>query len=129
MTDRESPALSEQEERYFATLLSIARCYGAEKALSRIRAVLEGTAAGVHPCESDGAPIGTSRKPSDPMRQQQPKPEPREETCLWTSDEDGIWTASCKQDWLFEEGSPRDNKMRFCHFCGRPLRQRSYRER
>jgi len=52
--------------------------------------------------------------------------------CLWASDIDGVWTASCsKSDWVFPEqdnGTPKNNRMRFCPFCGKPLRQRSYRE-
>lgn len=52
--------------------------------------------------------------------------------CLWESDEDWIWTPSCGGgEWVFPEedcGTPKGNHMRFCPFCGKPLRQRSYRE-
>jgi len=49
--------------------------------------------------------------------------------CRWTSDYDGIWTTSCKvTDWVFEHGTPRDNNMKFCPFCGKTLRQASFRE-
>lgn len=49
--------------------------------------------------------------------------------CLWSSDIDGLWQTACKHVWEFFDGSPRRNGMRFCPFCGKPLRQRSYRGR
>jgi hypothetical protein len=55
------------------------------------------------------------------------------ETCLWTEDDDGVWSTGCKvSEWCFSEqdrGTPKNNNMRFCPFCGKPLRQRSCRER
>ena len=54
--------------------------------------------------------------------------EPKPATCLWTEDEDGVWNTACSESWILETGKPRDNNMRFCPFCGNPLRQRSYRE-
>lgn len=56
---------------------------------------------------------------------------PRPDTCTWTRDEfgDGIWSTSCNvTDWVFDEGGPKENKMRFCPFCGKRLRQHTPRQ-
>lgn len=38
-------------------------------------------------------------------------------------DEDNnVWECSeCKASWVFNEGSPKENEMRFCPECGREL--------
>jgi hypothetical protein len=48
--------------------------------------------------------------------------------CVWTEDEDGIWSTDCKNDFLFIDGGPDDNKMKFCCFCGLPLQAAAYEE-
>jgi len=45
--------------------------------------------------------------------------------CRWTQDEDGVWQTSCGGSYEIIEGTPRDNKMRFCCFCGKVLRYTS----
>jgi hypothetical protein len=48
--------------------------------------------------------------------------------CGWTrtpsiiEDED-TWTTLCGNVWMFVEGTPQDNGMKFCCYCGRPLVQ------
>jgi hypothetical protein len=48
--------------------------------------------------------------------------------CGWTrtpsiiEDED-TWTTLCGNVWMFEEGTPQDNGMKFCCYCGRPIVQ------
>lgn len=49
---------------------------------------------------------------------EQPAPVP---TCEWHEDEDGVWETSCGQSWVFAEGGPEDNGMKFCHQCGKHL--------
>ena len=45
---------------------------------------------------------------------QPPKPH-----CRWTVDEhDGSWNGDCGAKWVFNEGGPVENKMRFCPQCG-----------
>lgn len=48
--------------------------------------------------------------------------------CLWTEDEDGLWTASCDgRAWSTMDGSPpSDNSMRFCPKCGGTLSEKTY---
>ena len=44
--------------------------------------------------------------------------------CEWTLDADergDSWDAKCGEKWCFIEGDPEDNRIRFCHGCGRPV--------
>ncbi len=50
--------------------------------------------------------------------------ENRAGTCTWTVVdpwEGDTWKSSCGQEWCFNEGSPKENQMNFCHSCGRSL--------
>ena len=31
------------------------------------------------------------------------------------------WHTACGQEWVFNDGTPEQNGMRFCHSCGKPL--------
>lgn len=50
--------------------------------------------------------------------------------CHWAQDgEDSeTWATSCRKYFNLEDGSPTDNKMAFCCFCGRPIEEDSYEE-
>lgn len=44
-----------------------------------------------------------------------------EEYCEWTPDvneEYNGWMSECDQYWYLEEGTPRENGMIYCPFCG-----------
>lgn len=47
---------------------------------------------------------------------------PRVGSCVWVGlDADGdtrIWSTGCKQEWIFDAGSPQENGVRFCPHCG-----------
>lgn len=45
------------------------------------------------------------------------------ETCMWR-EYDGAWEASCGHDFFLNDGTPAENNMRFCCFCGRHLVER-----
>jgi hypothetical protein len=45
------------------------------------------------------------------------------DTCEWTQSEEDVWESACGDAWVFETGTPEDNSMRFCPFCGRKLTQ------
>jgi hypothetical protein len=51
-------------------------------------------------------------------------------TCVWTDDTDmqGTWQPSCvdpsEQLWYLDNGSPKENGMKYCCFCGKPLTER-----
>lgn len=52
----------------------------------------------------------------------EPTPEP--ETCAWkfASDDSGMWETACGRFWEFNEDGPKENRVHFCFFCGKPLR-------
>lgn len=59
----------------------------------------------------------------------EPRLQATDEHCLWTEDEDGIWSACAHNMFNFEEGSPADNGFIFCPYCGKKLAQESYHDR
>lgn len=50
-----------------------------------------------------------------------------QQACQWRQTNDpympDTWEADCGAMWTFTGGSPKDNHMRFCPQCGRPLQQ------
>lgn len=48
--------------------------------------------------------------------------------CTWKEDWEGTWETGCKNMWVFNEGTPEENNMRFCCYCGKPLKQSIYVE-
>ena len=48
-------------------------------------------------------------------------------TCLWSrADEDtDMWETSCDQAYILNEGTPKENDMNFCTFCGKMLEEAS----
>ena len=49
-----------------------------------------------------------------------------DQSCAWREDEDGAWDTSCGQRFELNEGTPAENDMRFCPYCGKPLEQHRY---
>lgn len=41
--------------------------------------------------------------------------------CVWKRDEDGNWHTGCGGMFVLDEGTPGDNSMAFCCYCGKPL--------
>lgn len=50
------------------------------------------------------------------------------EVCVWSVDGDGNWWSKCGEGFIFAVDGPRQNKMLFCPFCGKRLRERGSRE-
>ena len=48
--------------------------------------------------------------------------------CEWKEDSDGCWWTSCDNGFEFIDGSPEENKMKFCCYCGKPLKQVVFKE-
>jgi rRNA maturation endonuclease Nob1 len=46
-----------------------------------------------------------------------------EAKCVWSEDDDGIWTAKCGYTFVSYEGTPLENEMKFCPSCGSRLFQ------
>lgn len=47
------------------------------------------------------------------------------EECVWSPEdwESATWESKCGVTWCFEAGGPVENGMKFCHNCGKPLRE------
>ena len=46
------------------------------------------------------------------------------EPCAWTLDdeESDTYASACGELWSFLEGGPVENRVRFCHGCGKPVK-------
>lgn len=45
----------------------------------------------------------------------------RQISCEWGEDIDGNWTTGCDEIYIFLHGTPKQNGMKFCCYCGKPL--------
>ena len=45
------------------------------------------------------------------------------DVCVWSEDEDGNWDTGCGNMFVLTEGTPYDNEMGFCCYCGHKLDQ------
>ena len=43
--------------------------------------------------------------------------------CLWFEDEAGVWETGCGNSFEIYAGTPTDNKMAYCTYCGLPIKQ------
>lgn len=45
------------------------------------------------------------------------------DSCTWTLEDpsNGAWGTECNNIFSLEDGTPSENRMRFCCFCGRLL--------
>ena len=48
---------------------------------------------------------------------------PRRDACIWRIDEDGISNTECGECFVTNEGTPKENGMTYCCFCGGRLEQ------
>ena len=48
--------------------------------------------------------------------------------CVWSEDSDGTWQTSCEQAFCLNDGSPSDNDMKYCCYCGKALAECKYVE-
>lgn len=46
--------------------------------------------------------------------------------CIWAQDGDGEqeWDTSCRKRFTLNEGTPKENRMAFCCYCGGALEER-----
>lgn len=42
-------------------------------------------------------------------------------TCQWKFDPDGYWQTSCDDQFCIADGTPAENRMIYCHHCGRRI--------
>ena len=50
------------------------------------------------------------------------------ETCTWAEDWEGNWETSCGEAFIFYDGAPSENGMKFCCYCGKELAEVRYVE-
>jgi len=43
--------------------------------------------------------------------------------CDWIEDVDGVWQTACDNLFEINEGTPEQNNMKFCCYCGKPIDQ------
>ena len=46
--------------------------------------------------------------------------------CIWYEDEEGNWDTGCDQSFVFFDGGPSENGMRFCCYCGKSIFQSNF---
>ena len=50
--------------------------------------------------------------------------------CKWAApDDDGVFATECGREWVFTEGTPQDNDVKFCMGCGRPVKYAAIKEK
>lgn len=45
------------------------------------------------------------------------------EVCNWEADSEGNYSTSCGETFTLIDGTPEDNRMKYCPYCGKPIRQ------
>ncbi len=48
--------------------------------------------------------------------------------CAWTQQPDGEWETACGNCFEVNEGTPHENTMAYCPYCGLPLEEYPCRE-
>lgn len=61
--------------------------------------------------------------PPETIRQRQEQPSAASMQCIWAEDNDGNWDTGCGNMFVLTEGTPFDNEMGFCCYCGHKLDQ------
>ncbi len=46
--------------------------------------------------------------------------------CAWVEDENGVWETSCGHAFELNEGTPSENELRFCGYCGKLIKEKAY---
>jgi hypothetical protein len=71
------------------------------------------------------AMLKTSLERTQAQRDEAMRPlqEKNDATCIWRIDDanENTWEGECGNSWIFDDGTPADNSMRFCPFCGKKL--------
>lgn len=48
--------------------------------------------------------------------------------CVWRENQDGYWETGCGNVFVLGDGTPPENKMVYCCYCGAPLQELLYQE-
>jgi hypothetical protein len=73
----------------------------------------------------------SSKKPGTPtpggLSRQEANPLGLGEFCEWTQEDyDNTTWETCSDPFCLNEGTPSENGMKFCCFCGKPLKEVEY---
>lgn len=49
-------------------------------------------------------------------------------SCIWVKDEEGNWDTGCDNKHILLNGTPSENHMWFCCYCGLPLVEEAVKE-
>ena len=45
------------------------------------------------------------------------------ETCEWVTDDEGVWDTECGNRFEIIDGTPRENQLHWCPYCGKSLQE------
>ena len=62
------------------------------------------------------------------FKEKRETPETETIFCAWSEQENGPWLSACGEDFNLEDGTPVENKMKFCCWCGKPLKEKLFVE-
>jgi len=48
----------------------------------------------------------------------------RKDTCEWIRDENGIYDTACSNMYEITYGTPKDNHMEYCPYCGKRIEEK-----
>lgn len=51
------------------------------------------------------------------------------EECKWVQDEEDVWNTDCGNNFIINEGSPIDNNMKYCCYCGKQIKTVLFEQR
>ena len=63
------------------------------------------------------------------LAQPQAAPAEPQPTCVWHQDGDetsDTWATRCGKYFSLNDGSPSENHMNYCHYCGKPLEEHPF---
>ena len=49
--------------------------------------------------------------------------------CVWTQDSENsdIWLSSCGKAFVLSEGTPKENQIKYCVYCGDSIKQKVFK--
>ena len=70
-------------------------------------------------------PLYPASTAAQPLKAEQAKDAAEDAPCAWTQDADfdmgDTYASACGELWSFIDGGPTENRVRFCHGCGKPV--------
>lgn len=48
--------------------------------------------------------------------------------CEWKEDDEGNWDTTCGETFQFNDGTPCENNLKYCGYCGKPLEEVKFKE-